>query len=398
MKTTLLRAALFTPAEDGGWGLPLLLWGLPGVAKSAIVKQITMKYGLPVEVLSPASRGEGAFGVTPVPENGRMTYPRPDWTDRFAPPPAACGSPNDDVRRGVVFVDEINLAASHYAGALLGLLQERVIGSYRFGGGVRILAAANPVDIAAASGGWDLSAPAANRVGHLDWGCPSVKEWSDWILSDEPLEIGDSNAAIREEQRIMSAWPEAWGRARGIVTGFLSAHDILHRLPPIGSAELSRAWPSPRTWSYATRAIASSQVHALSNTEREDFISAFVGTGASNDLCNWLVEADLPNSAMLLDGKVKWKFKPSRLDIAMAVFSSATATAIATTEEDLRKRRAEAVWTLLAQAVDQAPDILVAPMKSLIQAKLHTGNVTVLVKSKMLEILAAVGTRTERIA
>ena len=38
MKTRLLRAALFTPGPRNIWGLPLLLWGLPGVAKSAILR------------------------------------------------------------------------------------------------------------------------------------------------------------------------------------------------------------------------------------------------------------------------------------------------------------------------------------------------------------------------
>lgn len=165
MKTNLLRAALFTPISEERWGLPLLLWGNPGVAKSAILRQLAREYGLPIEVLSPASRGEGAFGVTPVPDGGRMTYPRPDWTDKF-----------EEAKRGIVFVDEINLAATHFAGALLGLLQDRVLGSYQLPPGVRVVAAANPIDLAAASGGWDLSAPAANRVGHLEPPCAEILE------------------------------------------------------------------------------------------------------------------------------------------------------------------------------------------------------------------------------
>ena len=40
MKTNLLHAAFFTPMSDGRWGLPLILWGDPGIAKTSIV---TMK-------------------------------------------------------------------------------------------------------------------------------------------------------------------------------------------------------------------------------------------------------------------------------------------------------------------------------------------------------------------
>src|SRR5258706_13170330 len=105
MKTNLLRAALFTPGPNRMWGLPILLWGAPGVAKTALIRQLSDEYSMPLEVLSPACRGEGAFGVTPVPVDGRMTYPRPDWTDRF-----------EQTGRGIGFIDEINLAATHNAG------------------------------------------------------------------------------------------------------------------------------------------------------------------------------------------------------------------------------------------------------------------------------------------
>jgi MoxR-like ATPase len=379
VKTNILRAALFTPGSNQTFGLPMLLWGLPGIAKSAIMRQLAANYGMPIEVLSPASRGEGAFGVTPVPDGGRMTYPRPDWTDKF-----------EKAGRGIVFVDEINLAATHYAGALLGLLQDRVLGSYQLGPGVRVFAAANPIDLAAASGGWDLSAPAANRVGHLDWPCPSVGDWSDWLLADIEDESIDIVNAADLEMQVLAAWPDAWARARGITTGFLSAHSThLHALPQGGSGQVSRAWPSPRTWTHATRALASSAVHGLSERERDEFVAAFVGEGAAGELFTWLAAANLPDSAALLDGKVKWSHKKSRLDVTMAVFASATAVCVATTVEPLRRRRAEAMWALLAQASDSAPDLIVTPARLLVQAKLFSGAVRVL--GKLNPILEAAG-------
>jgi len=371
VKTNLLRAAFFTPGPQGRWGLPLLLWGLPGVAKSAILRQIAAEYNVPIEVLSPAARGEGAFGVTPVPEGGRMTYPRPDWTDKFV-----------EAGRGIVFVDEINLAATHFAGALLGLLQDRVLGSYRFGPGIRIFGAANPIDIAAASGGWDLSAPAANRVGHIDWPAPTAAEWSDWLLGEDGAvtEVADP---VAEELRVMALWPEAWGRARGIVTGFLSAHGThLCALPKNGSAETSKAWPSPRTWEMAARALASADVHDLTEAERDEFVGAFVGEGAAGEIMEWLRSANLPDSADLLDGKLKrpWTINKARLDVTMAVFGSAVSCVVGTTDAMLKKRRAEALWALLAQASESAPDLIVTPARVLVREKLFAGAIGVLGK------------------
>jgi len=87
-KSKLINAALFTPMADGSWGLPLILWGLPGVAKTAVMHQLEARYGLPLMCLSPAEHGEGAFGVTPFPVKGKagrpiLTYPAPEWTERF---------------------------------------------------------------------------------------------------------------------------------------------------------------------------------------------------------------------------------------------------------------------------------------------------------------------------
>jgi hypothetical protein len=77
---------------------------------------------MPSELLSPGERGEGAFGVTPIPGIGQtggmvLSYPMPDWTEKFA----------DGV--GIVFVDEISSSPPSIQPYLLGLLQERRIGS-----------------------------------------------------------------------------------------------------------------------------------------------------------------------------------------------------------------------------------------------------------------------------
>jgi hypothetical protein len=49
VKTNILRAALFTPGPNQTFGLPMLLWGLPGIAKSAIMRQLAANYGVALE-------------------------------------------------------------------------------------------------------------------------------------------------------------------------------------------------------------------------------------------------------------------------------------------------------------------------------------------------------------
>jgi hypothetical protein len=93
----------------------------------------------------------------------------------------------------------------------------------------------------------------------------------------------------------------------------------------------------------------------------------------------WLDRANLPNSADLLDGRINWKHNPKRLDVTMAVFSSAVGVCIGT-KGDLRAPRADAMWKLLAQAADSSPDVLIQPAKVMVDNGLLTRAVPVLTK------------------
>ena len=135
----ILRAALFTPTGNGEWGLPMLAWSAPGMAKSAKIEDLAASCDLPCEVLSPGERGEGGFGVVPVPKYGAdgrtpetLSYPAPDWTERFKE------------GRGIVFVDELTTAPPAVQPAMLGLVLRKRIGATVLPPGVRVIAAANP--------------------------------------------------------------------------------------------------------------------------------------------------------------------------------------------------------------------------------------------------------------
>ncbi len=111
----ILRLCLTTPGA-----LTPVIVGPPGIGKSQRVKKLGAELfgdGM-TEVLSPGERGEGAFGVVPVPNgDGYLHYPAPDWVKRFA-----------ESGRGLVFVDEINTAPPALQPALLGLILDGRIG------------------------------------------------------------------------------------------------------------------------------------------------------------------------------------------------------------------------------------------------------------------------------
>ena len=138
MNSKIFHAAVFCPNPEGTLGLPFLLWGPPGSGKTSFVKAVERNYNMAYERLSPAERGEGQFGVCPVPmPDGTLHYPPPDWSKKF------------DGRAGLIFLDEINLAMPAIQAPLLGLVQLRTLGSHTFGPRTRIIAAANEVQDAA---------------------------------------------------------------------------------------------------------------------------------------------------------------------------------------------------------------------------------------------------------
>ena len=405
MQKNIIKAALFTPISHGRWGLPLLLWAGPGVAKTSVLEDVAAQFALPCETLSPSERGEGAFGVVPVPERADgeemlLTYPAPEWTKKFL----ALG-------RGLVFVDEITSSPPALMPPLMGLFLARRIGGHVLPKGVRVMAAANPPEMAAS--GYDLPMPLANRMGHIDWEGPTVEEHAQWMLrgasgnsgvarllnemdedagaepSEEVEEL--SFDAKGEEERVLKQWPEAWARAAGVETAFLqSKTDAKNRQPRVGDPSGTRAWPSDRTWEMATRAYASSIVHKLSEAETEAFVEAFIGAGAATEWFAFMRANDLPNAAHLLDGKVTFDHDSRRVDRTVAVLQSCVAL-VAPRAAAKRTERSAVLWDIIHKLTTDSADydILVPTAQALIESDLYSMKSCAKVLAKLNPILKA---------
>ncbi len=361
-----MRAALLTPISQSRWGLNMCLWGEPGIAKSAIIEALAAELGLPCAVLSPGERGEGAFGVIPVPKNVNgidvISYPAPEWVANMKD-------------GGIVFVDELTTAPPAIQPALLGLAHARRIGGVVLGPRVRVISAANPPELAA--GGYDLPPPEANRFGHIDFAPPSVDDHTAFMLSSATGNGGhvDMTFDIKaEEARILAAWGEPWAIARGVETAFLRARPTLKNVcPKAGDPKGSRGWPSDRSWEAATRALASAAVHGLTDTETEAFVAAFIGEGVAGEFFAFKAKQDLPNPADILDGRVRFVHSSSRLDRTYAVLQACTAL-VTPKEAQRRDERAIALWSEVLEPLVLAKadlDVLVPSVEALIAAGLQ---------------------------
>jgi MoxR-like ATPase len=360
MNAKILHAAWFCPSPEGFFGLPLFFWSPPGFGKTTFIKDAVSRAGLGAyERLSPGERGEGQFGVVPVPgSDGFLHYPAPDWSKKFD-------------NGGVIFVDELNTAPPALQAPLLGLVQLRALGSYQFSRRTRVVAAAN--ETMDAAGGWDLAPALANRFGHFDYEGLGASDWSVALLSNfsnlDDYE-GPTTNAEAEEKRVMDAWAGASASANGIIAGFIKRRpELLHKQPSHAAAASSKAWPSRRSVHYAATALASARVHGLNEIDTDTFLAGFVGLPFVQELATWRANLDLPDAADVLDNRVSWKHDGRRLDRTLVVLQ-ACAGLVAPEKAEKKKERGNKLWELIGTVLKDAADCAIPAARVLIAAKM----------------------------
>jgi AAA domain (dynein-related subfamily) len=323
--------------------LPVLLWGEPGIGKTAALTQLAEALDLPLTTVIASVHEPSDFSGLPVvgdnPAEQGIPMAPPDWAVRL-------------VRegRGLLFLDELSTAPPAVQAALLRLVLERRIGALRLPHGVRIVAAANPR--ASAADGWELSPPLANRFVHLLW-------THDHEVVVRGLAGTWPRATLpRLDPRKL---PHAVDFARRAVCGLLTARPgLVHRLPG-NETRRGGAWPSPRSWETTVRLIAFATAAGSCRDVLSLLVRGAVGDGPGLELLASLDRMDLPDPEDVLADPAG-AVLPERGDLRQAVLDGVV--------EAVRKRpeksRWDAAWALLARAVDTgAPDLVVVPATTL---------------------------------
>lgn len=348
----LLRDSAFEPRVDPqlealtlavSADLPVLLWGEPGIGKTAALSHLAQALDLPLTTVIASVHEPSDFSGLPVvgddPAEQGVPMAPPDWAVRLA-----------RTGRGLLFLDELSTAPPAVQAALLRLVLERRIGALRLPPGVRIVAAANPRSSAA--DGWELSAPLANRFVHLQW-------------------TYDHEVVVRG---LGGTWPRASlprldpGRlkdavtfARRAVCDLLAVRPgLVHQLPK-SEARRSGPWPSPRSWEMTLRLIAFAMAAGTSRDVLSMLVRGTVGDGPGLELLASLDRMDLPDPEALLADPAA-AVLPERGDLRQTVLDAVV--------EAVRNRpdqsRWDAAWTLLILALDTgAADLVVVPAATL---------------------------------
>ncbi|MFC8535570.1 AAA family ATPase [Streptomyces sp. NPDC057249] len=336
---TQLEALTLAVAAD----LPVLLWGEPGIGKTAALTQLADDLGLPLTTVIASVHEPSDFSGLPVvgddPAEQGVPMAPPDWAVRLV-----------RAGRGLLFLDELSTAPPAVQAALLRLVLERRVGALRLPPGVRIVAAANPRSSAA--DGWELSPPLANRFVHLQW-------------------THDQDVVVRG---LGGTWPratlprlrpellgEAVDFARRAVCGLLAARPALvHRLPS-GETRRGGPWPSPRSWDMTLTLTAFATAAGVSRDVLSLLVRGTVGDGPGLELLAAIDRMDLPDPETLLADPAA-AVLPERGDLRQAVLDGV----VAAVRNRLDRSRWDAAWALLVRAVETgAPDLVVVPATTL---------------------------------
>jgi hypothetical protein len=351
--------------EDCVWGAPLFIWGDPGIGKSSRVHAASLATQLHFErVATPCHTAEDFGGIPIVTKKECTDIPKKaDIADLLRAQISVLTSNGGvrracslgqihrltESRRGVLFLDEISRAPRQVQNALFSVVQERYAGDELLPGGVRVICAANPAD--QVIGAFETDVALANRFLHWEQAPSTVEDWQQFHME----KLHGRGPALLDyksgEDAIRSDFKETYARTIAIWGGFLKTRsELLHNIPPEGSPDRGRGWPSERSHELAMRVTATCGCLGIDIQDQADLIQGCIGEGATTEWMSFILNADLPSAEQMLAGQ--WEPDVARLDRTHAAYG--TLIAHITTRPTIQEKQHCAVpaWGMLEKLID----------------------------------------------
>lgn len=247
----------FTSAAEGHH-TPVMLWGPPGVGKSQIVADIARKHGVALIDIRLSQMEPTDLRGIPF-RSGSLV----EWSI-----PAVLPDAGRHGEAGILFLDEITSAPPSVSAAAYQLILDRRLGEYEVPPGWVIFAAGNRQGDRGVT--YAMPAPLANRFTHYEVEA-HLDDWVDWAYARD---IDDR------------------------VIAFLRFRpDLLFSFDP---AHTPIAFPSPRSWEFAHRALQKFDRTPL----LADALVASVGQSAGLELKTFVDNmAQMPDIDAILAGQ-----------------------------------------------------------------------------------------------
>lgn len=264
---------------------PILLWGDPGIGKTALVNAIGAVLGRPVfEIIVSLHEPTDFTGLPALVETGVDGQK----VMRFFPMEQIIRLVES--RYGIAFLDEFSNGSMDIQKAVMQFSHARRAGYVDLPPAVSLAAAANPPESNA--GGGDLTPALANRWLHLEMEL-DADAWTSGM---------DSGWPAPDLYRLPMGWERGKPAATALVTGFIrkAGKSLLHAMPKSGSREAGRAWPSPRTWDKVISIEAACTAALADDQTRELLVAGAVGQGAAHEYATYRKDRDLPSAQDVL--------------------------------------------------------------------------------------------------
>lgn len=202
----------FESAADG-YHTPVMLWGPPGVGKSQIVAKIAQRHSVPLIDIRLSQMEPTDLRGIPF-RKGELV----EWSIPSMLPDAGRHGP-----AGILFLDEITSAPPTVSAAAYQLILDRRLGEYQVPDGWVIFAAGNRQGDRGVT--YAMPAPLANRFTHYNVEV-NLDDWVDWAHNE--------------------------GIDPRVIAFLRFRPDLLFSFDP---AHTPIAFPSPRSWEFAHRAL-----------------------------------------------------------------------------------------------------------------------------------------------
>ncbi|MES9824344.1 MAG: MoxR family ATPase [Candidatus Thiodiazotropha endolucinida] len=202
-----------------GHHTPVMLWGPPGVGKSDMVREVAMNHQAPVIDIRLSQMEPSDLRGIPFRVNGSV-----EWAV-----PSILPSRERHGAAGILFLDEITSAPPTVSAAAYQLILDRRLGEYQVPDGWAIFAAGNRQGDRGVT--YSMPAPLANRFSHFEVET-NLDDWVTWAYRNDIDERIIAFLRFRPE----------------LLFDFDPAHN------PV-------AFPSPRSWEFAHRALQKFDKH-----------------------------------------------------------------------------------------------------------------------------------------
>ena len=211
-----IEAMTVTPQSQGMQPIPVMIWGQPGIGKSAIIQQIGKKHGRAVIDVRLLLKDPTDISGLPYynPKVDKLVYSTPaDFPDLNDPE-------QEHLHDAIIIFDELSSAPKAVQSAALQLILDRKIGQYTLPEKVIMVAAGNRDGDG--NSFEEMPTPLRNRFAHIDV-IADFTQWKKWAEDNNihPIVLGylesNGNDFNKFDPRKLSgvyafATPRSWER------------------------------------------------------------------------------------------------------------------------------------------------------------------------------------------